>query len=399
MREAGEHMLGALVRSTHRSALEDLPGLVAEHARPAGITDPMIYVTDLQQQVLVPLPGQRDERGRPLRSLRIDTTLAGRAYRHVAIVRRPAGEARRLWVPLLDGTERIGVLGVTVERDDDLARERVGRLSALIALLLVSKRTSSDSYQGLARVVPMALSAEITWSLMPPGTFATGDVVVSAVMEPAYVAGGDAYDYALSGGTLHLAVFDAMGHDTAAGLTSTIAMSSSRNNRRHGSGPVDLAAAVDEAVAEQFHEDRYVTGVLADLDTREGVLTWVNRGHPPPLVIRGGRHVATLEGPICPPMGFRLDSPGECSDYRLEPGDRLIFYTDGIVEARNPEGEAFGLARFADFIIRREADRLSVPETLRRLIQTVLAHQRGRLQDDATVLLVEWRGAQEHLMF
>lgn len=76
---------------------------------------------------------------------------------------------------------------------------------------------------------------------------------------------------------------------------------------------------------------------------------------------------------------------------QLEPGDRVLFYTDGITEARDDRGKEFGLHRLVDFVIRHNADGLPVPETLRRLVRSVMAYNSGRLQDDATVLLVEWQ--------
>jgi serine phosphatase RsbU (regulator of sigma subunit) len=230
---------------------------------------------------------------------------------------------------------------------------------------------------------------------MPPGTIANDEIVVSAVLEPAYEVGGDAYDYATDGHTLHLSIFDAMGHDTEAGLTASVAIGCYRNTRRRGTDLLTISETIDEAIAEQFAIQRFATGILATLDTGTGSLTWINRGHHPPLVIRHGRQVATLETTPSPPMGLRLGATVGPATYQLEPGDRLLFYTDGIIEARNPDNELFGLERFIDFVIRREADGMPAPETLRRLVQTILDHQRGVLQDDATVVLVEWR-AQHH---
>jgi serine phosphatase RsbU (regulator of sigma subunit) len=94
-------------------------------------------------------------------------------------------------------------------------------------------------------------------------------------------------------------------------------------------------------------------------------------------------------------MGFQLPATPVLCREQLEPGDRLLLYTDGIVEARDNHGSQFGLRRFADFVIRREADGCPAPETLRRLMRTVLDHQNGRLQDDASVLLVEWQHHRE----
>jgi serine phosphatase RsbU (regulator of sigma subunit) len=91
-------------------------------------------------------------------------------------------------------------------------------------------------------------------------------------------------------------------------------------------------------------------------------------------------------------MGFELGLPVTVCREQLQPGDRLLLYTDGIVEARDADGREFGLRRFADFIIRHHASGLPVPETLRRLIHAVLTYHDGILRDDATVLLAEWNG-------
>ncbi|TDD25482.1 PP2C family protein-serine/threonine phosphatase [Nonomuraea diastatica] len=398
MRCDGELMLGGLLEAAHLIALEQVPGVVAEHARLAGFTRPLIYVTDLQQQRLVPLPGQSGDNGEVLDPILIDTTLAGRAFRNVEIVRSRRGpdttprpeEEPRVWVPILDGTDRLGVLQVTLPDLGELAERRVVHLASLLSLILATKRAHSDSYARLVRIQPMTLSAEVLFNLLPPGAFANDRVVVSAMLEPAYEVGGDAYDYAIDGHTLHVSIFDAMGHDTSAGLTATVAMGACRNARIQGADLTTAGEAIDEAIAEQF-TGRFATGILADLDLRTGELSWVNRGHHPPLVLRGGRWVATLAAEPDPPMGFRLGAGTGLLGYQLQPGDRLVFYTDGIIEAQSPNRELFGLKRFIDFLIRHEADGLTVPETLRRLIQAILKHQRGRLQDDATVLVVEWQ--------
>ncbi|MFF0869154.1 PP2C family protein-serine/threonine phosphatase [Nonomuraea sp. NPDC003560] len=396
-RSGGELMLGGMLSANHLTAMEDLPHVVAGHAALVGFSETAIYVTDLQQQELIPITEQRDASGDPLTALRIDGTLAGLAFRNVEVVHVPGGPgdtARRLWLPLLDGTERVGVLGVTVPLDDEVAEWRAQQLASLVALLVISKRPHSDSYSRLIRARPMTLSAEVLVPLLPPGTFADDDVVVSAVLEPAYEVGGDAFDYAIDGESLHVSIFDSMGHDTSAGLTATIAVGASRNNRRQGADLVNTGQAIDAAIAEQF-TGRFATGILACLDLHTGWLTWVNRGHHPPLVIREGQQVATLSSEPDPPMGFLLRPYTGELRYQLQPGDRLLFYTDGIIEAQSPDSELFGLERFIDFILRHEADGLSAPETLRRLVQAILEHQHGRLQDDATVLMVEWRSSRQ----
>jgi serine phosphatase RsbU (regulator of sigma subunit) len=91
-------------------------------------------------------------------------------------------------------------------------------------------------------------------------------------------------------------------------------------------------------------------------------------------------------------MGIDGGLPAHICHEQLEPGDRLLLYTDGVTEARDAGSREFGLDRFTDFIIRRHADGLPVPETLRMLMNTILDYHDGRLRDDATVLFCEWRG-------
>jgi serine phosphatase RsbU (regulator of sigma subunit) len=89
---------------------------------------------------------------------------------------------------------------------------------------------------------------------------------------------------------------------------------------------------------------------------------------------------------------------GGASREYLEPGDRLLFYSDGIVEARDAEGTFFGERRLVDLTERTEQAGLSAPETLRRLAAAILDHQAGKLQDDATLLMLDWSSGGHHAM-
>jgi serine phosphatase RsbU (regulator of sigma subunit) len=296
---------------------------------------------------------------------------------------------------LLEGTEKIGVLALTVPAGAVAAR-RAHALASLVALVLVSKRACSDTMSQLVRRQPMSLAAEMQWALLPPRSFGTSEVAVSSALEPAYEIGGDAFDYGVRGTHLHVSIFDAMGHDLDAGLTATIAVGACRRSRLGGHGLAQMAQSVDAAVERQFHGDRFVSGVFADLDTATGVFTWVNCGHPRPLLIRGGRRLRVLEGAGGVVMGIAATPVAPAVNRtQLETGDRLLFYTDGVVEARHTSDDDFGVGRLGDLVLRRHADGLSAPETLRRLVGTVLAQRSGPLLDDATIVLVEWRSRHQ----
>ncbi|WUU38267.1 serine/threonine-protein phosphatase [Streptomyces sp. NBC_00659] len=392
-------MLVDLLETSHLAPLESLPESLDRCAAPAGFPTVLVYLSDLELRCLRLLTGKGPDAGEDPgddpAELRIDGTLAGRTYQTGEIL--PAGPVnddgvRAWWVPVLNGMERFGVMKVCTSREDDMVREDADALAALTALVVASKRDRSDSYARLTRTAPMAVGAEMQWNLMPPHAYADGRVVIAAALEPAYEVSGDAYDYATAGTHVHLSIFDAMGHDTAAGLTANLAMATCRNSRRHGCDLVETSERIEADLIEQFHHQRYATGILAELNAATGLLTFVNRGHHLPLIIRGGRWNSRLRCEPALPMGIDLGLPVHLCREQLEPGDRVVLYTDGITEARRAGGSEFGLARFVELLIRCHADGLPVPETLRRVIHAVLDHHHGQLQDDATILFCEWLG-------
>src|SRR4051794_3827859 len=227
-------VLGELVRRTRGTGPGQLGPLVAECAAKVGMADAVIYLADYGQTRLMPLPYP----GMPPRfPLGVDGTLAGRAYRtgspHTGEGSEDGGRTRRLWLPLSEGSERLGVLEVAVAAADaeDL-RPGAEDFADLVAALLVTRWAYGDVFELVRRVRPMRLPAEIQWRLLPPTTVRAEGVSLSGLLEPWDEVGGDAFDYALNDGRLSLALFDAMGHGLGATLLSTLAVGAYRNARR-----------------------------------------------------------------------------------------------------------------------------------------------------------------------
>jgi serine phosphatase RsbU (regulator of sigma subunit) len=266
------------------------------------------------------------------------------------------------------------------------------RYAHLIATLITNKDHYSDFFKLLRRTRPMTTASELLWQLVPPQVLATDRFVLAALLEPWYDVGGDAYDYAINQDVLHFAIFDAMGHGLAAAGLTAFALSAYRNCRRRGEGPAATYAAVDAAVAEQYPASRFVTGLIAELEIRSGRLSWVSAGHPAPLLLRAGRLVKTLELKPSPPLGLQLaGGPPAVGEESLEPGDMLLAYTDGLTEARRPDGALFSVERLGEFIERQASAGQPAPETLRGLREAIIERGEGTLHDDATALLIEWR--------
>jgi serine phosphatase RsbU (regulator of sigma subunit) len=386
MRDPGAELLGHLLQASHALAPDELVAAVARAGQAVDAEDVAIFLVDYEQTLLVPLPHSTDRA-----PLAIDTTLAGRAFAAVAAQEADTAAGRRLWLPLLDGAERLGVLGLTLPRVDNPLRRQCTWLATLVAELIVSKNQYTDRYAVTRRRRPMGLAAEMQWQLLPPLTFVTPRVVIAGLLEPAYEVAGDAFDYALNGDTAHLAVIDPVGHDLTASVLAAVTVGSYRHSRRAGLDLAGTHAAIDQAIATQFGGERFVTGQLAQLDCLTGRLQWLNAGHPLPLLVRRARVVDSLACRPDPPLGLGFGLP-EIATATLEPGDRVLFYTDGVVEGRNLAGEPFGEARLADLLIRETLAGQPAAETMRRLAHAILAHQGAKPRDDATMVFLEWPG-------
>jgi serine phosphatase RsbU (regulator of sigma subunit) len=264
--------------------------------------------------------------------------------------------------------------------------------------ILVSKLAASDRLKRLRTGTRLTIASELLWQLLPPRTVATRQFVATALLEPSAQVAGDAYDFAVDTDRVALGVFDGVGHDISATRSTALALTAIRNARRAGETDlVALAAEADRVLLRHGDRHQFVTAALADLTTGTGRLRFLLAGHPAPLLFRRGRFVTELRHPPRPPLGLDLTSPGTAQptvrEVWLEPGDRLLFYSDGVTEARDANGVFFGEQRLIDMTERAHLDRLPAPETLRRLTAAVLAHQDGELQDDLTLLLVEWSTA------
>lgn len=406
----GERAIAEMLTTAHLLPPHQLPDVVSRHAARLGVGGAIVYLADLQQNTLVPFIGSGgpalDETVVPLA---VDSTLAGRAYQLVELLTQDLpGGGLRVWLPLLDGSDRLGVLSVTVadpaalEADEGLLLARLRQFAALTAELVMTKTLYGDTIVRLRRTTEMGLAAEMQWSLLPPLTFASADVTIAAALEPAYTVAGDTVDYAVDVGRVRVGVFDGMGHGLQSAQLATLAVGAYRNARRSERTLTDTAAGIDAALLAGFAGDAFTTAVLAELDTDTGRLEWISAGHPEPLLLRNHRLVKTLHVDPAPPLGLGAEARHEAAftvgAEPLQPGDRILFYTDGVTDARSPEGDFFGVEQLVDLLARNLAGGLPTPETMRRVVRALLAHQQGQLTDDATLLLLEWRSGNEQAL-
>lgn len=296
---AWEAALDHVIQGAHLAIGEDLSTLLDDAVRPLGLTAEML-VADTSQRVLTALrPG-------PPHRIDLAASIGGQAYQLGEIL--PDADADGgplLWVPVLDGTDRLGVVrvgftehGDRAAHDDTRLRRRLLTMASLMGHVLGSKTVYSDQLRRRRSNGPLTPASELLWQLLPPRTVATERVVVSATLEPQRDVAGDAFDYNVEGDVVDLAVYDAAGHDLRASITTALAITGVRNARR--SGEEDLAAIAahaDTLIDAQPGPRQFATAFLARLDTVTGTLAYLNAGHVPPLLIRRGNVVQRLEGP------------------------------------------------------------------------------------------------------
>ncbi|WP_028812760.1 PP2C family protein-serine/threonine phosphatase [Streptomyces flavidovirens] len=390
----GERLLGVLLDRAHEMPPQLIAPLIAEEVAGIGGRDVSILLQDYAQELLVPLPGRRLLVGEPEV---IGDSSAGAAFLRATTVQERRADGVRMYLPLLDGSDEVGVMALTLDTVDDDDLRLLRRLAGLVADMLVTKHAYTDRFFQARRREPMNVAAEMQWSLLPPLTMSVPQVAVSGAVEPAYSIAGDSFDYALNDNIRHAAVIDAMGHGLNAATMATVAVGAYRHARRSDIDLSDIYTFMDRAIAEQFGLDHFVTAQMMDLDITTGVLQWVNAGHPSPLLIRDRQVDRTLDSPTTLPVGFGGQRP-PISEYQLQRGDRVLCYTDGVIEERDADGEPFGEERLIRCVNRVEHSNQGVRSRALWLSRALKQARGGHTSDDATLFLIEWHGnTADHL--
>ncbi len=151
--------------------------------------------------------------------------------------------------------------------------------------------------------------------------------------------------------------------------------------------------AVPGAYAQEVLMEGFTTALIAQVPD-EPVVQLINRGHPPPLLLHQGRATPLMPSLPLPPLGLEDLAPdlvAKPESYPFVPGDRLLLYTDGVIEARNRDGEFFALPETMEGIPAGTAP----PEFLEQLHQALIRHTEGDLADDVAMILADRLGSEQ----
>ena len=192
---------------------------------------------------------------------------------------------------------------------------------------------------------------------------------------PAGELGGDCYDLLrLSETRVALLIADVIGKGLPAALLMANFQASVRAFATTAAMPHDVCLNVNRLLCERVAPGKFVTGCYAILDTRAGTVTYANAGHNSPMLCRRDGRVDRLV-PTGRVFGVTVDTPYATGTLQIEPGDRLVCFTDGITEAQAPDRAEFGEVRFIEALQRhRAADAANLARTL---AATVMAWTSG----------------------
>lgn len=397
-RDVSRLSLGALLEAVEDAppvAAADVVGTLLGDA--LGAADVSFLIADYSGDSLIRLGhsmrGGRGRRAKMETGERVSTvgTPHGEAMKDQALAVVPTGEGVWLLAPVTNRGEAIGLLELRLDRPPAEAEVRmVASVAHALAYIVIANRRYTDLFDWGQRSVPLTLAAEIQHRLLPSSyTCEGGQFTLAGWLEPAGHVGGDTFDFSLERDALHLSLTDAMGHNVNAALLATLLVGATRNARRAGASLLEQARQGDAAIRDFAGDMQFVTGQLVRIDLASSQAEIINAGHPPPLRFRGG---VVEEVPLepAPPFGIALEpfstasEPYAAQHLPLEPGDRLLFLTDGVIERRAAKADVRTMLAQSAGEHPREAVRV--------LIQAAVDASGGRLEDDATALCLDWHG-------
>jgi sigma-B regulation protein RsbU (phosphoserine phosphatase) len=263
-----------------------------------------------------------------------------------------------------------------------------GTFALIVSLILVNLLLLLEVAERLSLKGELEIAREIQLALLPRGTYSTADIEVSGVTKPANTVGGDFYDVLRqSDGQLVLTLGDVAGKGSPAALLMALLLAALRTLVEERLEPSALVARLNIQICRHSPASRFITLVYAIYNPSTGRLTYVNAGQNPPMIRRRDGRYERLTGTGIA-LGLFDHSEYGAAETTLEPGDLLVFYSDGITEAEDPSGqplEESGLEQ----IIERHADR--TPATIAsEVLSAVHAHaRRARFADDLTILVLK----------
>jgi serine phosphatase RsbU (regulator of sigma subunit) len=295
-------------------------------------------------------------------------------------------------VPLLNiANEPIGIINIDTQnplaqfKSDDV--DIMVAVAGQAALTYESARLLASHIQKQKQDAEMEIARNVQRALLPDAMPDVKGYEFFASYEAAQAVGGDYYDVVeLPDGRVGLAFGDVAGKGVPASLVMSRLSSAVRNIVEYVSEPAEAVRRINNHMCAKAVEGRFVTFVLTILDPKTHTISVVNAGHMSPLLRRAdGRTEEFDEDSVGVPIGVIDDFEFQQVEAKLEPGDSVVIYTDGVSEAMNPDGELYGLERLRSFVSAASSAAGELGPAIR---EDVKLHAAGRPQNDDITLMV-----------
>jgi len=233
------------------------------------------------------------------------------------------------------------------------------------------------------------LAAQVQRLFLPVGKPAIAGLEMAGMMQPARGVGGDYYDYIpINAHTIQMVIADVSGKGVPAALLMSATAAAMRLEANHVRNLLDMVGRLNTEIHSVSDGERYVTLLVAEIDTQRRILRYVNCGHNPALLFRAETGTVMHMNSSCPPIGIFSEEPCELASADLIAGDVLVFYTDGITEAENRFSEEFGMERLST-VVRHGASRTAEELMLDIFNGAADFCSEVGFNDDATILVVK----------
>jgi len=273
-----------------------------------------------------------------------------------------------------------------------LDRQILDALAIEAASILDNARLVEYERQRQRLEQQLSIARDIQQALLPCGFRDFPHVIVSGINLPCLSVGGDYFDvFPMSDDRTAFLIADVSGKGLGAALLTTM-LQGALSGMTMGADPVRVFNHINAFLCEHTEVGRYATmffGVLS----RNGELEYINAGHPSPLLLRYGKLAEPFTEGCCP-VGLIPGTEYKAACVKLEIGDTLVLFSDGVTEAADPDEELFGVHRLRETLVGRHDAPLD--HLQKAVFDSIENFTRGASQaDDITLLLVRFRAAAE----
>src|SRR5580698_5370855 len=298
-----------------------------------------------------------------------------------------------LAVPLIYKDRVIGVLDLEHTRKGFFTEEHkrtITTLAAQIAIAIENARLYEEIARQERRLErDLSLARELQGRLLPQTHPKLSNLDVAAKFVPARAIGGDLYDfipYSLS--RLGIVIGDVSGKGAPAAIYAALVSGILRSHAPIEPGPAEMLSAVNLSLAERRIEAQFVSIIYAVWDDEHRTLTVANSGLPRPIYVHGGKNEVIEATGL--PLGLFDEADYDEFKFRMKAGDMFVFFSDGILDARNRKGEMFGRGRVEQIV--SECSGKSANCVVDSLFNAVAEHSAGvETFDDQTVVAIKVR--------